>query len=172
MLVTCLECNIEFEKQNSEVKRSINHFCSRSCSITYNNKLHPKRTKKNQKLCVSCGEPTIRNNKYCSACISIRIYNITTDISTAKTDRTRKSILLKTRKHECEICKTSKWKDLPISLELHHIDGDSDNNIESNLQLICPNCHAQTSTYKGANININSSRQLMRRIRYSEGKTY
>jgi len=32
------------------------------------------------------------------------------------------------------------------------MDGDADNNSYENLRLICPNCHAQTETYKGANV--------------------
>ncbi len=38
-----------------------------------------------------------------------------------------------------------------IPLEIEHIDGDFSNNSESNLILLCPNCHSLTSTYKGAN---------------------
>jgi hypothetical protein len=40
-------------------------------------------------------------------------------------------------------------KDTPI--ELDHIDGNCANNAKENLRLICPNCHAQTEFYKGAN---------------------
>ena len=40
-----------------------------------------------------------------------------------------------------------------IPLEIEHIDGNYENNTEENLILLCPNCHALTSTYKGANIN-------------------
>ena len=40
-----------------------------------------------------------------------------------------------------------------IPLEIEHIDGNYTNNDESNLILLCPNCHSLTSTYKGANIN-------------------
>lgn len=36
-------------------------------------------------------------------------------------------------------------------LETEHIDGNYENNEESNLTLLCPNCHSLTSTYKGAN---------------------
>ena len=36
-------------------------------------------------------------------------------------------------------------------IDLDHIDGNRKNNSPSNLRLLCPNCHAQTSTYKGAN---------------------
>ena len=36
-------------------------------------------------------------------------------------------------------------------LEIEHIDGNYMNNSESNLILLCPNCHSLTATYKGAN---------------------
>lgn len=36
-----------------------------------------------------------------------------------------------------------------LPLEIDHIDGNSENNSEDNLRLICPNCHS--STYRGAN---------------------
>ena len=36
-------------------------------------------------------------------------------------------------------------------LEIDHIDGNSENNNENNLTLLCPNCHALTKTYKNAN---------------------
>lgn len=38
-----------------------------------------------------------------------------------------------------------------LPLEIDHIDGNSNNNSEDNLQLLCPNCHFLTSTYRGAN---------------------
>jgi len=41
------------------------------------------------------------------------------------------------------------WQGLPITLQLDHINGNpSDNRIE-NLRILCPNCHAQTETFKG-----------------------
>jgi hypothetical protein len=40
----------------------------------------------------------------------------------------------------------------PIPLELDHIDGHHWNNSLDNLRLLCPNCHAQTPTYKARNI--------------------
>lgn len=49
---------------------------------------------------------------------------------------------------ECSICKLKEWNSLPIPLELDHIDGNHYNQLENNLRLICPNCHAQTPTYR------------------------
>lgn len=43
----------------------------------------------------------------------------------------------------CEICGLKDWLGSPISLELDHIDSDHSNNELSNLQILCPNCHAQ-----------------------------
>ena len=39
-----------------------------------------------------------------------------------------------------------------IPLEVHHNDGDYTNNKEENLDLLCPNCHSLTATYKKANV--------------------
>ena len=36
-------------------------------------------------------------------------------------------------------------------LEVDHIDGDSFNNNPDNLKVVCPNCHALTSTYRALN---------------------
>ena len=38
-----------------------------------------------------------------------------------------------------------------LPLEIDHIDGNSENNSEENLRLICPNCHSLTANYRGAN---------------------
>lgn len=38
-----------------------------------------------------------------------------------------------------------------IPLEVEHIDGNHTNNVESNLILLCPNCHSLTGTYRSLN---------------------
>lgn len=53
----------------------------------------------------------------------------------------------------CCVCKRSRWMKQPIPLELEHKDGNHHNNALENLELLCPNCHALTSTYRGKNIN-------------------
>lgn len=55
--------------------------------------------------------------------------------------------------HKCCKCGWSEVNEFTntIPLEIDHIDGNSENNSEDNLQLLCPNCHSLTSTYRGAN---------------------
>lgn len=38
-----------------------------------------------------------------------------------------------------------------VPLEIDHIDGNSENNLEKNLRLLCPNCHALTPNFKNRN---------------------
>lgn len=69
-------------------------------------------------------------------------------ISGSKKDSIKKN-LITLRGYKCECCGLEQWQDKPIPLELHHIDGDRYNNELDNLQLLCPNCHALTSNYRG-----------------------
>ena len=55
--------------------------------------------------------------------------------------------------HSCLTCGISEWQGKKITLELDHIDGNSSNNVRDNLRLLCPNCHSQTDTWRGRNIN-------------------
>jgi len=59
--------------------------------------------------------------------------------------------------NKCAICGLSSWLDKPIILQLHHIDGNHENNNLSNLQLLCPNCYSQTDNYCG-NANKNKKK--------------
>ena len=55
------------------------------------------------------------------------------------------------KEHKCECCGLSTWLGKPIPLELHHKDGDRHNNTLDNFELLCPNCHAFTESYRGKN---------------------
>jgi len=63
----------------------------------------------------------------------------------------RKIILFKKQEGKCNKCKNDTWLGIPISLELEHKDGNSENHIKDNEELLCPNCHSQTHTYRGKN---------------------
>lgn len=57
------------------------------------------------------------------------------------------------KERKCEVCSTEVWNEKPVPIELHHIDGDRKNNELNNLQILCPNCHAQTDSYRGKKLN-------------------
>jgi hypothetical protein len=59
-----------------------------------------------------------------------------------------KKRLIEDRGHQCESCNLTEWLEHPITLEMEHVDGDTQNNEDSNLKLLCPNCHSQTKTWR------------------------
>lgn len=56
------------------------------------------------------------------------------------------------KEHMCENCLQTEWLNNPIPLELHHINGKKYDHQFTNLQLLCPNCHALTDNYRAKNI--------------------
>lgn len=55
--------------------------------------------------------------------------------------------------NKCSICVWNKKHPVTgvVPLEIDHIDGNAENNIEKNLRLLCPNCHALTPFFKNLN---------------------
>lgn len=168
----CPTCGniIPFEKR-------ANKFCNSSCSASFNNRgvLRVKTTRNAE--CANCGaKKEKRHNKYCDACIADTVYNKARSLDEIKSDRHRRHFLIRVRGHQCQGCGLSEWREKEIPLELDHIDGNPDNNVDENLRLLCPNCHAQTEFYKGAAANRgkgrHSLRRLKRRKRYEDGKSY
>jgi hypothetical protein len=51
------------------------------------------------------------------------------------------------KQNRCEICGLTEWLGRPLSMALHHINGDGRDNRIENLQLLCPNCHSQTANF-------------------------
>lgn len=50
--------------------------------------------------------------------------------------------------YKCNKCGISEWNGNEITLEIEHKDGNRFNNSKENLELLCPNCHSQTNTFR------------------------
>lgn len=167
--ILCLECGDEFSCCRKENRK----FCNHSCSASFNNKLK----KKKERFCLCCSSVIASrfNSKYCSKnCCLLDKKNKRYELvenSNICSIKTIKSYLIEKYGNKCMKCK---WCEVnPISgkvpIELEHIDGNSENNNLENLELLCPNCHSLTPTYKA--LNIGNGRHS-RRERYKEGKSF
>lgn len=71
-----------------------------------------------------------------------------TGIGVYRSKDSRRLALIESRGNKCEDCGLFDWRNKPIALEVHHLDGDSSNNKSENLRLLCPNCHSQTDNFR------------------------
>lgn len=122
--------------------------------------------------CLNCNVPLIKNSKFCSIkCQKEYQYNIYINNwkngkesglrGNYQTSMYLKTYLFKKYNNKCNKCGWGEKNKYTgnIPLEIEHIDGNYMNNAESNLLLLCPNCHSLTSTYKGADKNGRKSRK-------------
>ncbi len=119
------------------------------------------------KYCSTCGVLLNRSQfKYCSnSCQSKDRYhkyiekwiNGTKDgsrgINTRNISEHIRHFLIDKFGEKCSMCGWNKKHPITgrVPLEVDHIDGNSENNIEENLRIICPNCHALSPNYRNLN---------------------
>lgn len=72
---------------------------------------------------------------------------------TNRTQLKKRLIELNLLEYKCECGNTGWWRDKPMTLQIDHINGKNDDNRLENLRFICPNCHSQTNTFCGRNMN-------------------
>ncbi len=151
-------------------------YCSHSCAASINN-VKRKRFKRIN-YCLICAIPTKRfYYKYCSLkCqqnYNYRQYitrwkrgleNGTIGITTRNVSAHLRRFLLEKYGEKCSNCGWSQRHPITkkVPLEIDHIDGNSENNKEENLRLICPNCHSLTPCFR----NLNKGNGRSWRIKY------
>ena len=138
----CLTCN----KKTNNPK-----FCCSSCSAKTTNKI-PKRIKKIS-YCKLCNKETSSYKQiFCSKrCRGKFTIQQNFKLMEQKLKPFTKDYLLYKLGNQCQRCKITDWNNEPITIQLEHIDGNSENNTKENLTLLCPNCHSQTTTYAAKN---------------------
>lgn len=149
MSLKCTNCNKIINRKPR--KNQINHFCSRSCSITYNNRTRPKR--KPEGNCFDCGTPISTSRKRCKSC-----HESNKDITLAEAlydSKTRSNLYGSVRGRARTIAKSLGWnKCIKCSygkhVEIAHKKPISDFALDTklsvinnpkNLMALCPNCH-------------------------------
>ena len=56
--------------------------------------------------------------------------------------------------YKCGICgNKGEWNGFPLTLQLDHINGIHTDHRLENLRFLCPNCHSQTETFSGKNVD-------------------
>lgn len=68
---------------------------------------------------------------------------------TNRTHLKRRLLAAGLKRNVCEECGLAEWRGRPLSMALHHVNGDGRDNRLENLRLLCPNCHAQTENFSG-----------------------
>lgn len=161
----CLHCGKHLEINNlsiSDYKRK--KFCNNSCAASYNNKFTKKKEKEKIK-CKNCGHDlSNRQKKYCNnKCQQEYEYKeyiqewkngvVNGTVGKYAISKYIKRYLMEKYNFQCSQCEWHERNQFTgnIPLEIHHKDGDYTNNEEDNLDLLCPNCHSLTETYKAAN---------------------
>lgn len=138
----CKQCRKEFDVYKKAIEKGKGKFCSISCSTTYRN-IHNNPTKSEEvreKISKNHADFSGENNPM----FGVRGENAPGYIDgrilgeDGLTGSSWRKIAKKNKKAICEVCeKIEGWE----NLQVHHIDGDRENNEIENLKVVCPKCH-------------------------------
>jgi predicted RNA-binding Zn-ribbon protein involved in translation (DUF1610 family) len=154
-------------------EKKFNSHCSMSCASVTRNKGVRRHGNPQQSIdCLICGNKTKPGRRYCSqSCAGkTNVFDVNAwlngEIDGGNANGCKKPVknyLLKEANYQCSKCGWNKINSVTnkTPLEINHIDGDSLNNVVSNLEVLCPNCHSLTPNFRA--LNKNSSRAYRRK---------
>lgn len=162
----CIGCGISFDYTQSQYRKK---FCSRSCSARFHNLGDNSPKRQLQGRCQACGKACRASVKYCSsACrTSNRNSKLTAWMSGEDWSYKGGGVPHAVRRfllEESEFRCSCGWdKPNPVTgeviLTINHIDGNWKNNVRSNLEVLCYNCHTLTPTFGSLNAGSPSGRR-------------
>ena len=148
----CKKCGKDFEP----VKGLVN-YCSLECR---NSRLWSEEDKKKKSISAKSSEKVMIVNRnrpedYWKKIGEIRKENhrkqiLESDYKDLSFESLRFRILYE-QENKCNKCGLDEWLGQDLVLELEHKDGNNKNNNRDNLEMICPNCHSLTETWRGRN---------------------
>ena len=80
---------------------------------------------------------------------------------------TLKRVILRNKliEYKCQRCgNEANWLGESLTLQLHHINGNSRDNRLENLCWLCPNCHSQTDNFGSKNSSVVREKELQKQI--------
>lgn len=136
---SCVNCNTQFEVKEKETKR----FCSCYCFHVFRSKL-AKNDSDEKKLFARQAREVARNKSLAEKYAAIPFER--------RPKRIRIRDFYKLRGNVCEECGFSFTDDRGKGpFEIHHVDGNRENNLLENLKCLCLICHWKTGNYRFKN---------------------
>jgi len=154
----CEYCNDEFSAtiiiDGKRRNLSNRKYCFKCSPFGMRNTKNFSLPVKEAKRCKSCNEKINRKKTFCSKkCNGDYINNKLIErfkLGQVTKNTSIKKVLIKLYGENCSECgQGNEWNGKYLSIQVDHIDGNSDNSMPENLRLLCPNCHTQTDTFCG-----------------------
>ncbi|MDQ5949245.1 MAG: hypothetical protein QG589_371 [Patescibacteria group bacterium] len=158
------ECGNTFKTIPSDPKK----YCSATCSAIVHNTGRIVSHKKENRFCLNCNAFLVDRHKikYCSFRCQFDyqyfqyidlwkkgMVNGLKGLTTRSISAHLKRYIINKYNNKCARCGWNEKNPITglVMVEIEHIDGNSENNTEENLTLLCPNCHSLTQFYKNLN---------------------
>jgi hypothetical protein len=147
----CLHCKLKFLARSADHKRGRAKYCSRSCSAIHTNLLKPKIKHSPNVKCAYCDKEFYLNHSkqknsksglfFCCRehkDLAQRIGGIK-EIQPDHYGTGYRALAWSQLPNKCNRCN---YCEIIEILQVHHRDHNHSNNKLSNLEILCPNCHA------------------------------